>query len=289
MPDVESKPPPSPVVPAEPAAEPAAGADAPPADPLARLKKMSTTAGVGTGDYVAINPVAVASFLLGLASLAVLLSDVLLVVPLAGVVCAVIAWRQVRNSNGTQTGTGLAAAGLLLSLLIGGGVFGSRVVVAWARHNDEQEMVGAARQLGQQLAARQLDQAYQHFGPRFRERIARMRFAGPDEAWAKVGADERDRRAVDNFRRTFTADGQQGWEVGGGGIRALEWNGQVIWPDDAADAGAQVAWVGILPEFEQPIPTKPRWQLKFVKEGGTWLIEDFPDIFPPERKPKAPR
>src|SRR5205823_1704721 len=98
MPDVESQPPPSPAV-LPPAGAPANAAD-PGAggDPPAGLTKMSTTAGVGTGEYVAVNPVAVAAFLLGLATAAVLLADILLVIPLAGIVCAVIGWRQVRHS-----------------------------------------------------------------------------------------------------------------------------------------------------------------------------------------------
>jgi hypothetical protein len=98
MPEVQDKPAES----ARPATAgaPHDGGDAP--DPLARLKKMSTTAGIGYGqEYVAVNPVAVAALLLGVGSLLVFLHDVLLLIPLAGVVCAVIAWRQISNSNGT--------------------------------------------------------------------------------------------------------------------------------------------------------------------------------------------
>jgi hypothetical protein len=289
MPDVESQPPPSPAPPV--GAPPAAASDVVAAqaaapldyDPLSRLKKMSTTAGVGTGDYVAINPVAVAASLLGLASVAVLLSDILLVIPLAGVVCAVIAWRQVRNSNGTQTGAGLAVAGLVLSLLLGGGVFGSRMVIAWTRHNDEALMASVAGQLGQELANQRYDEAFDRFGPRFRDRIGRMKFPGSEQDWANLTPADREQRARKNFGEAFEGL-RQTWDVGG--IRGLEWNRQVIYPEDAAEAGLQVAWVGILPEFERPIKTKPRWQLKFVKEDGKWVIEDFPDIFPAERKAK---
>ena len=93
---------------------------------MSRLKKMSTTAGVGSQEYVAISPLAIVTVLTGVASVLAFLADVLLVVPLVAVVCGIIAWRQVRSSNGTQTGIGLAALGMLLALLLGGGFRGTR-------------------------------------------------------------------------------------------------------------------------------------------------------------------
>ena len=54
---------------------------------------MSTTAGLGSGDYVAINGTAIIAILLGVASAIVLFdSKMLLIVPLAGVVCAILAF-----------------------------------------------------------------------------------------------------------------------------------------------------------------------------------------------------
>ena len=82
---------------------------------------MSTTAGLGSGDYVAINGAAIASILIGVGSAIVLFdSKMLLVVPLAGIVCAILAWVQISQSNGTQTGRAVAAIGMLLSLGFGG-------------------------------------------------------------------------------------------------------------------------------------------------------------------------
>ena len=103
-------------------------------DALSGLRKMSTTAGVGTGDYVAINTLAIASTLLGLGSMIVpLLSDLdlLQIIPLAAIITAVVAWRQIQRSNGTQSGKGLAAAGIVLALLIGGGTLAAKAVSAW--------------------------------------------------------------------------------------------------------------------------------------------------------------
>ncbi len=102
-------------------------------DALSRLARMSTTAGVGSGDYVAINTLAIASTLLGLGSMIVpLLGPYLLqIIPLAAIVTALVAWRQIKRSNGTQTGRGLAAAGILLALLFGGGTLAAKGVTAW--------------------------------------------------------------------------------------------------------------------------------------------------------------
>src|SRR5829696_1587984 len=92
-------------------------------DPLSHLHKMSTTAGLGSGDYVAVNGAAVFALLLGLASMLTMLEEILLVIPLACIVVSVIAWRQINQSNGTQTGKGLIVAGLVCAFAFGGFIF----------------------------------------------------------------------------------------------------------------------------------------------------------------------
>src|SRR5688572_29594402 len=89
-------------------------------DPLAHLHKMSTTAGLGSGEYVAVNGAAVFALLLGLASMLALLEEVLLVIPLTAVIVGIIAWRQINQSNGTQTGKGLVAIAMLFAVGFGG-------------------------------------------------------------------------------------------------------------------------------------------------------------------------
>ena len=71
-------------------------------DHLSRLHKMSTTAGVTNLDYVAVNHTAIAAVLLGLLSALSFFGFLLLVIPIVGVVFAVIALRQIGESNGTQ-------------------------------------------------------------------------------------------------------------------------------------------------------------------------------------------
>src|SRR4051812_25063806 len=111
------------------------------ADELARLHHMSTTAGLGTQEYVAINPVAVAAVLLGLASALSLLDNILLVVPIAAIICSLIAMKQIKNSNGTQTGKGLVTLGLLLSIGFAGFI-GSRAATAAIRTKSDREAIG---------------------------------------------------------------------------------------------------------------------------------------------------
>jgi hypothetical protein len=59
---------------------------------------MSTTAGLGTQEYVAINPVAVWATIFGLGSLLCLVDNIFLVIPLAAIVCAFIALRQIKTA-----------------------------------------------------------------------------------------------------------------------------------------------------------------------------------------------
>ena len=88
------------------------------ADPFAHLHKMSTTAGLGSGDYVAINGTAIAAILLGVCSALVLFNSLIfLLIPLLGVIAAIVAFKQISASNGTQTGREVAAIGMLLSFL----------------------------------------------------------------------------------------------------------------------------------------------------------------------------
>src|SRR5438552_694692 len=87
---------------------------------LAQLHKMSTTAGVTNAGYVAVNYTAIVAVLLGLASALAFFGWLLLVVPVVGIIFALVAIRQINDSSGTQTGRGLAYIGLLLCLLLGG-------------------------------------------------------------------------------------------------------------------------------------------------------------------------
>src|SRR5438552_7332043 len=104
-------------------------------DPLAHLHKMSTTAGLGTTEYVAINPLAVATIFLGLASALALLDNTLLAIPVLALIGAIASLRQIIRSGGTQSGRGLAILGLLLALGFSGVVM-ARSIVQQVRTRD---------------------------------------------------------------------------------------------------------------------------------------------------------
>ena len=221
---------------------------------------MSTTAGVGSQDYVAVNLAAILAALLGLASILALLNDVWLVIPAAGVVCAIVAWRQIRNSNGTQTGNGIALIGLVLSLLIGGGVLASKAAHAWTQRRDEQAITAAMHDLGEDLAAGRYHDAYQRLSERFKQRVPEAAFT---ETWETT------------LGRGFAL----------GHVKTLNWNGRALFEDDAG-TGRRFAWAGMIPEFEKPMDPPPRWDAQLSRgSDGRWVVEDLQQIFP--QKPAA--
>src|SRR4051812_21790120 len=93
-------------------------------DPLSHLHKMSTTAGLGTTEYVAVNGMAIVALILGLASSLSLFANELLVIPIAAVVLGIWSLVQIKDSNGTQTGRALSIIGMLSALLFTGSVGG---------------------------------------------------------------------------------------------------------------------------------------------------------------------
>lgn len=236
------------------AGAPRGAGDAP--DPLARLKKMSTTAGIGHQEYVAVNPVAVAALILGLASLLVFLHDVLLLIPLAGVVCAIIAWRQIRNSSGTQTGRLMAFAGLVLSLCLGGGRLLWKVVGGWTNSADKAEIRRLIDNLGDHLSREQYSAAYGLFTDRFRERVSEQRFT---QAYKELNA-----------------------HPVGGGIKGMEWNGLVEFEDNR-QSDIRLAYTMASLSFRD-VDESGRQSVVLLKEGDRWLIDDLPAMFPREKK-----
>jgi len=74
---------------------------------------------------------------------------------------------QIRHSNGTQGGKGLAILGILLSLALAGSVAAANIV-DWSRqHEDEAKVNQVLDQLGKYVAAGEYDKAYQFFSPDF--------------------------------------------------------------------------------------------------------------------------
>jgi hypothetical protein len=231
-------------------------------DPLASLHKMSTTAGVSSQEYVAINIPSIIAPVLGLASLVAVLNPVLLVVPLAAIVTAVAALRQIRESNGTQTGRAFAWIGIALSLAIGGFVFAGAVAKQFQNRADRQAIISKMEELGRLLHGRQYEQAYAMFSPRFQNRINRA---------------------------TFDAN----WELNQkypelGAISKMEWNRTNIDFKDDPDSGARVGYAAAWVRFEKS--SEPaRYIFEFRKSGPDWLIDDAPTVFPAERAARRRR
>jgi hypothetical protein len=128
---------------------------------------MSTTAGVGSQDYVAINNAAIISVILGLCTFLAFLGLPFLIVGAAGIVFGVIALVQIRHSNGTQGGTGLAILGILLSLGIAGTVTASTASDYFAQRDNERAIDSVLTQMGQAIAADDYQKAWQHLSPDF--------------------------------------------------------------------------------------------------------------------------
>jgi hypothetical protein len=178
-----------------------------PDDPIAHLHKMSTTAGVGSQDYVAINNAAIVSVILGLCTALAFLGIPFLVVGAAGIVFGVIAIVQIRHSNGTQGGLGLAILGILLSLGIAGSVAASSIVEWQHRQQDQNEINQVLNQLGQHIASEQYDKAYQLFSPEFQSifkfQVFRDQLQGFQQYLGKVEGTS----SNDVFQFLPTADG----------------------------------------------------------------------------------
>ncbi len=145
-------------------------------DPFLRLHKMSTTAGIGSQDYVAINALSVVAIILGLASSLALLDPLLLVIPAAGIVCAIVALRQIGRSNQTQTGKALAWGGMLLSLLFCGLVGGRELRDAASNRADEQSIARLIEQLDTDIKRGDWEHLYAQCSDRFTERVSPEQF-----------------------------------------------------------------------------------------------------------------
>ena len=162
--------------------------DAP--DPIAGLHKMSTTAGVGSQDYVAINNSAIVSIILGLCTALAFLGIPFLMVGAAGIVFGIIALVQIRHSNGTQGGTGLAILGILLSLAIAGSVAAANIIDWTHRREDQADVNKVLNDLGQYIATDQYDKAYQLFTPEFQSvfkpQVFRDQLQGYQQYFGKI-------------------------------------------------------------------------------------------------------
>ncbi len=216
---------------------------------------MSTTAGLTTQEYVAVNAAAIAAILLGLASAFALLSPTFLVIPLLAIVCAVIAWRQITHSNGTQGGKILAATGLVLALAAGGFKVSQEITQRMRAIPQERQIAAIARQMGQWVAAEDWDPLWNLFSDRFktqRIKITREQFI---QRWKDLQAPFRGR------------------------VRSIKWNGVSMVFQTDARSGFPAAICMVIVDLENATPW--RQPVIFRKIGDRWLIDDMPEVFPP--------
>jgi hypothetical protein len=234
--------------------EPLAQTSGAASDPFARLHKMSTTAGLGMGDYVAINGAAVVALLLGAASATVLFNNMFfLVFPLAGVIAGIVSWMQISKSNGTQTGREVAAVGLLLSVAFGGFYAASSIYASYRNHSDEEQIVSQVHKLGSLLSTQDYVDAYAMFDARFQKHVSRSEFES-------------------NWRRVCSSPVL-------GEVRNIDWNKLLNFDIDPVD-NTRTSSGMMLMKLKPEAPL--RIHMSFRYEDGNWLVDQLPEVFPPE-------
>lgn len=230
-----------------------------PDDPLAQLHRMSTTAGLGSQDYVAINATAIAAILLGLLSALCLFSSIFLVIPPVAILCAIIAWFRIRRSNGTQGGRGLALAGLFLAASLGGIKLSHELLQHMRVIPEQQQIAQLMTRMGDLAKAKQWDELWGLYSERFkteRAKVTRQQFI---QRWTDLQGPMR------------------------GQLRSIKWNGvNMVFQTDTRTGFPLAAGMVIL-DLENTTPW--RQTVIFRKVAERWLIDDMPQLFPPPRNP----
>jgi hypothetical protein len=228
-------------------------------DPLSGLYKMSTTAGLGSADYVAINATSIVALLLGVASILCLIFGTgLLVVPVAAVICAVIAWRQISNSSGTQSGRILAIGGLALALVFGGMQLVRSAQAAARQRADEAELNAVISTFGDAIKAHNYDAAYALFSEAFSRQVPKADFV---QKW----------KPLENHPTL-------------GALKSVEGNGAFSFEFDSA-SDLRYAVTLLVLTFEKA-QTPSRFDVVFRRQGDKWVIENIPTLF--NQQPPAP-
>ncbi len=222
-------------------------------DPVTGLYKMSTTAGVGSQEYVAINVPSVITALFGAASFLALMSDVLLVVPVVGVICGIVALRQIRNSNGTQTGSGWSWLGIVVCVGLICFVVGRDVMADVQTRADKQAIAALCQEFGEDCTdPKKYDQAYDLFSERFHSGMPLERF----------------REGMQHMAAQYV-----------GNVTAATWNGEAAFQTDP-DLGAPIASGMIKFTYKNVPGSEDREPVAFRKDGGVWKIDNMLSIFP---------
>ena len=221
-----------------------------PDDALQRLHKMSRTAGLGSGDYAAVNGIAVAAVLFGVASALVVFDPVFLLIPVIAIVLAIVGMVQIRRSAGTQTGKGLCITAIVLAIACTA-FLGSRQLLAYLDvQRNKGEVAALAEALGKDLAAQNYDGAYAHFSDDFRNRVPKDEFSGKFQQ-------------IEGFFN--------------GRIQGMRWNERIVFDTDQK-TNEQLASTLVI--IDVPGERDPREEMRFRKSAGKWTIDDLPFAFP---------
>ena len=235
------------------------------ADPaIAPLFHMSRTAGVGLGDYAAVNVPAVIGLVLAVASvLAYIFADSTLpmLIPVAAVLVSTIAFVQISRSNGTQTGRGIAIAGVVIALALGGAAIARKARTAAAEREARVELTDLIRQLSDANASRDAKPAWSLFHSSFHEQIAFDAFS---------------RKFIDYADSFF-----QGKPIGSYDLSPLA----IFQTNNTGVPVAATALLGVNVAGQPPagIPSRIERPVQFTREGDVWKIRDVPDFFIPPK------
>jgi len=225
------------------------------ADPIASLHKMSTTAGISSGEYVAINLPAVFAALLGLATALAFLGLPFLAVGAGGIVCGVVALRQIHGSNGTQGGAALAWGGIVVSLALAGTVFYNHTQEQAALKRQQEQVNATIQTLGKYLSSEDYAAAYGLMAPELQQRVDPQTFV---QAW-KI---------------------RQEWR---GPLRSVQGNDRFA---VTKGAGTTVMYTKAIFRFgapDKPFEVGYIVALRLGDDG--WRVLDIPDVYP-RQKPK---
>ena len=220
------------------------------ADPLHNLYRMSRTAGLGSGDYVAINNTSIVALLLGLASSLALLFPSAIIVGAAAVVCGILALVQIRSSNGTETGRVFAALGILLGLALAGAAT-AKLVIANVQHRRDEAAIGQViKQLNDHIVAKRYSEAYQTlFSDNFKGAFDEAEFARRWEAHVPIM----------------------------GEIQSIGWGGRAEIQDVRA-TGERRAVVSSSVKFAK-FPDSATQPIGLLYHEGEWMIDTIAQIF----------
>jgi hypothetical protein len=221
---------------------------------LAALKKMSTTAGLGSGDYAAVSPVAIFALVASVLGLLVVVWEYLAALGVIGLICGIIALRQINRSNGTQTGRGLAWVAIVIGAGVTAWIAGSKILNEVRTRPHREQVLQLISSLDSACAKGDYRAAYQLFSPTFRDRVNE-----------------------EEFLRTLTGNPAFGSLVG------VSWNNEIVYYD-VGSAGPKAAVAGGLFRFRLVSDTT-RQPIEFSRDDeGKWKIQDLSMMFPPKKQ-----